>query len=65
MYWMLKAILIFHEQAMAKLDSGKKLSEIMENAKEIKIEIGKAKMCKENELSKLEKLVGRIKSTIK
>ncbi|MBU4332140.1 V-type ATP synthase subunit A [Patescibacteria group bacterium] len=65
MYWMLKAILIFHEQATAELESGKKLSEVMDKAKEIKIEIGKAKMVKEDKIGELEKLVEKIKGEVK
>ena len=65
MYWMLKIVLTFHEQALAALESGKKLAEVMDNAKDIKEEIGKAKMVREDDLAKLESLVRKIKGGVK
>jgi len=65
MYWMLKAILVFHEQATAALDSGKKMSEVMEKTKATKEEIGRSKMVREKELEKIESLVEKIKAEVK
>ncbi|NQU77695.1 V-type ATP synthase subunit A, partial [Candidatus Falkowbacteria bacterium] len=63
MYWMLKAVLTFHEQGLAALDAGKKLSELV--GLPVKEEIGRAKMVPEKEMGDLEKLVGKIKSEVK
>ncbi len=62
MYWILKAILTFHNQALTALEGGKELEKLVELS--VKEKIAKAKMTKENNLGELEKLVEEIKSSI-
>lgn len=61
-YLMLKSILTFHESAIEALDKGKKLSDIVELP--VREQIFKAKMLREEDLSKLEELVENIKQII-
>jgi len=62
MYLMLKAILTFHHEATNALDNEKLLKDLVNLP--IKEKIGKAKMTKEEELDKLEKLTEEIKTEI-
>jgi len=58
MYWMLKAILTFHQEALKALSAGKNLKDII--ALPIKEKIGKAKMVEEKNLAELESLSAAI-----
>jgi V/A-type H+-transporting ATPase subunit A len=59
---MLKAILTFHYEALAALENGKALKDLI--GLPIKEKIGKAKMVEEKNLATLEKLPQEIKSEI-
>lgn len=62
MYLMLKAILTFHHEALSALENGKALKDLINLP--VKEKISKAKMVKEEELDKLEKLSEEIKAEI-
>ena len=62
MYWMLKAILVFHHEATAALESGKVLKGLINLP--IKEKISKAKMVEEKNLAGLERLPEEIKIEI-
>jgi V/A-type H+-transporting ATPase subunit A len=62
MYWMLKAILVFHNEALAALEAGKLLKDLI--SLPIKEKIAKSKMVEEKNLAVLEKLPQEIKSEI-
>ncbi len=62
MYWMLKAILIFHHEAQAALENGKALKDLINLP--VKEKIAKAKMVEEKNLVILEKLPEEIKTEI-
>lgn len=62
MYLLVKLILTFHQEGVVALESGKSLKNLI--ALSSKEKIGKAKMVKENDIKKLEKLIDEIKSEI-
>lgn len=61
-YWMLKAILTFHQKGQEALDRGVELKKIL--TLPIKEKIAKAKFVEEKKMSDLEKLVGEIGKVI-
>ena len=62
MYWMLKAILVFHTEALTALGEGKNLKDLINLP--IKEKIGRAKMVEEKNIATLERLPEEIKSEI-
>jgi len=62
MYWILKAILTFHHEALAALEAGKDLKELINLP--IKEKIAKCHMIEEKNLAELEKLPEEIKAEI-